>query len=78
MDVTGGQGVQAGDGNVQINLFTGEQPRRPVVAGNVPQAPPAFQPREDLMAALRAAGPGVDLEVIGGEVRNRLEADGDR
>lgn len=140
MDVTGGQGVQAGDGNVQVNLFAGEQPRGPVVAGNVPQAPPAFQPREDLMAALRAAGPGVsvvravtglrgvgktqlaaayarecvdagwrlvvwvnaedtpailnglavaadrlgisrpgtDLEVIGGEVRNRLEADGER
>jgi hypothetical protein len=140
MDVTGGQGVQAGDGNVQINLFSGEQPRGPVVAGNVPQAPPAFQPREDLMAVLRAAGPGLsvvravtgmrgvgktqlaaayaracvdagwrlvawvnaedtpailnglavvadrlgisrpgtDLEEIGGEVRNRLEADGKR
>jgi Tetratricopeptide repeat len=140
MDVTGGQGVQVGDGGVQINLFAGEQPRGPVVAGNVPQAPPAFQPREDLMAALRAAGPGVsvvravtglrgvgktqlaaayaracidagwrlvawvnaedtpailnglavvadrlgisspgtDLEVIGSEVRNRLEADGER
>jgi NB-ARC domain len=140
MDVTGGQGVQAGDGNVQINLFSGQQPRGPVVAGNVPQAPPAFQPREDLMAVLRAAGPGVsvvravtgmrgvgktqlaaayaracvdagwrlvawvnaedtpailnglavvadrlgisrpgtDLEEIGGEVRNRLEADGER
>jgi hypothetical protein len=149
MDVTGGQGVQAGDGNVQVNLFPGQQPRGlfpgqqprgPVVAGNVPPAPPAFQPREDLMAALRAAGPGVsvvravtgrrgvgktqlaaayarecvdvgwrlvawvnaedtpamlnglavvadrlgisrpgtDLAVIGAEVRNRLEADGER
>jgi hypothetical protein len=138
--VNDSQGVQAGDGNVQINLFSGEQPRGPVVAGNVPQAPPAFQPREDLMAELRAAGPGVsvvravtgmrgvgktqlaaayarecvdagwrlvawvnaedtpailnglavvadrlgisrpgtDLDVIGTEVRNRLEADGDR
>jgi hypothetical protein len=40
MDATGSQGVQAGDGGVQINLFAGEQPRGPVVAGNVPQAPP--------------------------------------
>jgi len=134
------QGGQFGDHNIQFNLFTGKPPPGPVVAGNVPQAPPAFQPREDLMAALRAAGPGVsvvravtgmrgvgktqlaaayarecidvgwrlvawvnaettaellnglaavadrlgidkpgtDLEVIGAEVRNRLEADGDR
>jgi tetratricopeptide (TPR) repeat protein len=59
MDVTGSQGVQLGDGNVQINLFTGGQPRGPVVAGNIPQPAPAFQPREDLMAALREAGSGV-------------------
>jgi hypothetical protein len=59
--VTGSQGVQVGDGNVQINLFTGEQPRRPVVAGNIPQPAPAFQPREDLMTALRLAGPGVSV-----------------
>jgi tetratricopeptide (TPR) repeat protein len=134
------QGGQWGDHNIQVNLFAGEAPRGPVVAGNVPQAPPAFQPREDLMAQLRAAGPGVsvvravtgmrgvgktqlagayarecidaglrlvawvdaedtpsilnglavvagrlgirrpgtDLQDIGGEVRNRLEADGDR
>jgi hypothetical protein len=30
-----------------------------VVAGNIPQAPPAFRPRDDLMARLRAAAPGV-------------------
>jgi hypothetical protein len=59
--VTLSQGVQVGDGNVQINLFTGEQPRRPVVAGNIPQPAPAFQPREDLMTALRLAGPGVSV-----------------
>lgn len=62
MDVTGGHGVQRGDGNFQFNqfnLFPDRQPRSPVVAGNVPHGPPAFQPREDLMAPLRAAGPGV-------------------
>ena len=55
------QGGQFGDHNLQINLFAGEAPRGPVVAGNVPQAPPAFQPREDLMSRLRAAGPGVSV-----------------
>jgi hypothetical protein len=43
--VNDSKGVQTGSGNVQINLFSGEQPRGPVVAGNVPQAPPACQPR---------------------------------
>jgi tetratricopeptide (TPR) repeat protein len=124
----------------RAGLFSGEQPLAPVVAGQVPQAPSAFQPRHDLMSQLRAAGAGVSiiraitgmrgvgktqlaaafarqcrdegwrlvawvnaedtpavlsglavvadrlgidrsgktLEVIGGEVRNRLEADGDR
>jgi tetratricopeptide (TPR) repeat protein len=140
IEVNGSQGVQIGDGNIQICLFTGEQPPGPVVVGNVPQIPPAFQSREDLLAPLRAPDPGVsivhavtgmrgvgktqlaaayarervnagwrlvawvnaedtsgmlnglvavadrlgisrpgtDLEVIGGEVRNRLEADGER
>jgi hypothetical protein len=58
-------GFQVGDGNVQHNtfnfLFGGRQPVGPVVAGNVPQAPPAFQPREDLMAIIRAAGSGVSV-----------------
>jgi hypothetical protein len=56
-----GQGVQVGDGNVQINLFSGEQPPGPVVAGNIPQPAPAFQPREDLMTALSSAGPGISV-----------------
>jgi len=55
------QGVQTGSNNVQVNLFTGEQPRGPVVAGNVPQPAPAFQPRGDLMTALRTMGPGVSV-----------------
>lgn len=53
--------TQIGDGNVQINLFGDGKPAGPVVAGNVPQEPPAFQPREDLMAQLRAHGPGVSV-----------------
>src|SRR6185437_831034 len=61
-DVAGSQGTQVGDHNVQVNfLFGGRRPSGPVVAGNVPQAPPAFQPREDLMVQLRAAGPGVSV-----------------
>jgi len=59
MDVTGGQGVQVGDGNVQINLFADASPRGPVVAGSIPQPAPAFQPRPELMTALREAGAGV-------------------
>jgi tetratricopeptide (TPR) repeat protein len=68
MAVTGGQGVQGGSGNVQHNTFnniTQQAPPAPppahVVAGNIPQAPLAFQPRDDLMARLRAAGPGVSV-----------------
>jgi hypothetical protein len=57
----GSQEVQFGDNNVQVNLFSGEQPQGPVVAGSVPQPPPASQPREDLMAGLRAAGLGVSV-----------------
>ena len=59
--VSGGRGVYVGDHGIQVNLFTGEPPPGPVVAGDVPQAPPAYRPREDLMAGLRAAGPGVSV-----------------
>jgi tetratricopeptide (TPR) repeat protein len=138
--VDGSRGVYIGDHGIQINLFTGERPPGPVVAGNVPQAPPAFRLRDDLLAGLRSGGPGVSgvrvltgmrgvgktqlaaayareridagwrlvawvsaedtpailnglavvaarlgmdrqgvaLEIVGAEVRNRLEADGDR
>jgi hypothetical protein len=61
-EITGSQGFQVGDHNIQVNvLFGGQQPRGSIVAGNIPQAPPAFQPRADLMARLRAAGPGVSV-----------------
>jgi len=59
--VSGGRGVSIGDHGIQVNLFAGERPPGPVVAGNVPQAPPAFRPREDLLAALQSAGPGVSV-----------------
>src|ERR1700734_229954 len=59
--VTESQGTVIGDGNVQINLFGDRTPTGPVVAGNIPQEPPAFQPRADLMAQLRAHGPGIPV-----------------
>jgi tetratricopeptide (TPR) repeat protein len=61
VEVTGGQGHYVGDHGILINLFGDKRPTGPVVAGNVPQAPAAFQPREDLMTQLRAAGPGVSV-----------------
>ncbi len=65
VDLTGGKGVQVGDGGIQVNVFRGQPPSArsagQVVAGNVPQAPQAFQPREDLREALHAAGPGVSV-----------------
>lgn len=68
--VSAGRGVQVGDHNTQHNVFgqvvVGTQvvqlppvpPLGPVVAGNVPQEPPAFQPRADLLDPLRA-GPRI-------------------
>ena len=73
VEVPAGQGVQAGDHNIQRNEYNIEnyiqnliQPLPVpvpghVVAGDVPQPPPAFQPRAGLLAALRAAGPGVSV-----------------
>jgi hypothetical protein len=72
VEVPGGQGVQVGDHNSQYNQFIGKyiaqqviQPppvvSGPVVVGEVPQPPPAFQPRADLLAALRAGGSGVSV-----------------
>ena len=60
MDVTGSQGVQLGEyGNVQINLFTGQRPAGPVVAGNVPSPRLGFRAPRDSMTALSGNRPGV-------------------
>jgi len=68
-EIRGAQGVQAGHGGVQYNTWvtgvSGAGVARvaagPVVAGEIPQEPVAFQPREDLLRALRAGGPGVSV-----------------
>ncbi|HUZ39248.1 MAG TPA: hypothetical protein VMV17_23240, partial [Streptosporangiaceae bacterium] len=72
-DARGSHGVQIGDHGTQVNTFHAHigqlivQPRPavtaagPVVVGDVPQEPPAFQPRADLLAALRRTGPGVSV-----------------
>lgn len=48
VEMPGAQGAQLGSNNVQINNFGPAVPPAPqatqIVAGNVPQAPPAFQP----------------------------------
>ena len=66
--VSGGQGVQVGTGNEQINqyiqTYIEHQDRfavpapGSVVAGEVPQRAPAFQPRAELVTRLGAAGRG--------------------
>ena len=60
--IRSGSGVQVGDANIQINSFSklGEPVRRAVL-GNIPRAPAAFQSRDELLAVLRSAGPGVSL-----------------
>src|SRR5580698_3525304 len=73
VDIPSGQGVQVGEGGTQDNTFIqtyiGQQVIQPpsgpvsgpVVAGEVPLPPAAFQPREGLLAALRDSGPGVSV-----------------
>ena len=70
-EVSGGQGVQVGSGNEQVNQYiqtyieTQHLPAvpapGPVVVGEVPQRAPAFQPRAELVARLGASGPGVTV-----------------
>lgn len=71
--VPGGRGVLVGDQGEQVNQFiqtyiehqvvqaAPPPAAEPVVAGNVPQEPPAFRPRKDLEAALRRRGSGGPL-----------------
>ena len=71
VEVRAWQGGQVGDHNFQQNQFIENcienlnRPRvpvaGPVVAGRVPRPPPAFEPRVDLIAALRLGGPGVSV-----------------
>lgn len=59
----GGQGVQVhGHGGAQVNMFGDHLPAiDTVVVGSIPQPPPAFQTRAELLAELAAAGPGVPV-----------------
>lgn len=58
--ISDSQGVQVGDHNLQVNfLLGGSQSAGPVVAGEIPQEPLAFQPRADAVGALRSEGPDV-------------------
>jgi len=69
MEVSGGQGVQVGSGNEQLNQYIQtyiehqDLPVVPapgsVVVGVVPQRAPGFQPRAELEARLDASGPGL-------------------
>src|ERR1700733_7799 len=73
VEVLGGQGVQVGDHNTQDNAFIGHYVGTQIVAaqsapavwpvrvGDVPQMPPAFQPREALLAMLGSQGSAVPV-----------------
>jgi hypothetical protein len=83
VEVPGGQGVQVGDHSTQDNTFIGQyvgtqilpaQPAPvawPVRVGDVPQIPPAFQPRKALLAA-----PGQPLASHAGCARGHRDAGG--
>jgi hypothetical protein len=70
-EVSGGQGVQLGPGNEQVNQYVQTYIEHqdllvapaagPVVTGEMPQRAAAFQPRADLVARLGAGGPGVTV-----------------
>jgi tetratricopeptide (TPR) repeat protein len=70
-DLPAGHSAQTGEGNKQVNQYIqtyienqqlpAAPATGPVVAGEIPQPPPAFQPREELVSALGASGPGILL-----------------
>ena len=71
-----GHGVQAGDHGTQVNIISENNFARlvanpvvpvaggPVVVGEVPQEPVAFQPRAGLLAGLEVAGPDGRVVVV--------------
>jgi hypothetical protein len=73
VEIPSGQGVLVGESGTQDNKFIQTYIEQqvvqapsasavgPVVAGEVPQSPPAFQPRPELLMALRNSGPGVAI-----------------
>lgn len=61
VEVREGQGLQVGDHNKIVYNCPASAAAGPMVAGKVPQAPPAFQPREDMLSVLAKAGPGVSV-----------------
>jgi tetratricopeptide (TPR) repeat protein len=87
VEIPGGQGTQVGDDNTQTNWFVehyyaaGAQAPSPaagpVFTGEVPQLPPGFQPRDDLLAALepsRSAGPVLAVTGMRGVGKTQLAA----
>ena len=70
-DISGGQGVQVGSGNEQVNQYiqtyieqqhlTAAPAAGSVVVGEVPQRAPAFQSRAELVARLGESGPRVTM-----------------
>jgi tetratricopeptide (TPR) repeat protein len=95
--IPGGLGVQVGSGNEPVNQYiqtyiaSHSAAAKPgpdaVVTGEVPQRPPAFQPRTELVARLSERGPGVTLvravtgmrgvgktQVAAAYARSRIEA----
>jgi tetratricopeptide (TPR) repeat protein len=61
-----GQGVQADTGSMQANILGRRDSRSSalVVAGEIPQEPPGYQPRTELLAALEASGSGSRVMVV--------------